>query len=319
MACLFGHKWNGCKCSKCSITRDEQHDWDLCNGKCYRCGKTHIEQHERDGCICKRCNKELHDWNGCKCEKCGKERHDRQLFKCYSKCLRCGDVFEYSYEHHDWLDGKCSHCGKTLNKNEFYKFEKRIANGIINNSHSFYRYNYSGKVLDEESMKKAIQHIVSQSVLLDIAINAYVTLLQFGELAAKKLTDSNDISEYIISRRIYSSNYDRSVAWELLQQISDVVCLQKIAKLAEIDRFRWRACKLSGGHIFDSEAVNKCKCTICGFQYHKGVPNCERCGGLIHTPHFSNSPHTSITYSDGTEEVFSGYDGCYTTERHYFV
>lgn len=27
MACLFGHKWQGCKCSKCGATRDEGHQW----------------------------------------------------------------------------------------------------------------------------------------------------------------------------------------------------------------------------------------------------------------------------------------------------
>ena len=35
MACIFGHKWNGCKCNKCGKTRDEQHLWH--NGKCTVC------------------------------------------------------------------------------------------------------------------------------------------------------------------------------------------------------------------------------------------------------------------------------------------
>jgi len=37
LTCLFSHKWNGCKCSKCGKTRDEQHSWQ--NGKCSVCGK----------------------------------------------------------------------------------------------------------------------------------------------------------------------------------------------------------------------------------------------------------------------------------------
>ncbi len=41
MACLFGHKWDGCKCSKCGETRNEQHTWR--NGKCGVCGKTQQE------------------------------------------------------------------------------------------------------------------------------------------------------------------------------------------------------------------------------------------------------------------------------------
>ena len=35
---LFGHKWNGCKCERCTKIRDEQHNWSQC--KCTMCGKT---------------------------------------------------------------------------------------------------------------------------------------------------------------------------------------------------------------------------------------------------------------------------------------
>ena len=37
MACLFGHKWDGCKCSKCGKTRNEGHVWNDCI--CKKCGK----------------------------------------------------------------------------------------------------------------------------------------------------------------------------------------------------------------------------------------------------------------------------------------
>ena len=37
MACLFGHKWDGCRCTKCGKTRDEGHAWDGC--VCTACGK----------------------------------------------------------------------------------------------------------------------------------------------------------------------------------------------------------------------------------------------------------------------------------------
>lgn len=44
MACLFGHKWNGCTCSKCGKQRDEAHKWAAMDGrwheKCAVCGKT---------------------------------------------------------------------------------------------------------------------------------------------------------------------------------------------------------------------------------------------------------------------------------------
>ena len=38
MKCLFGHKWDGCKCSKCGKIRDEGHTWKGC--VCSKCGKT---------------------------------------------------------------------------------------------------------------------------------------------------------------------------------------------------------------------------------------------------------------------------------------
>ena len=95
MACFFGHKWDGCKCSKCGATRDEQHDWDLCKGICERCGKKQAEQHEWDGCKCSRCGKvrdEQHNWDGCKCRKCGKTRD----------------------EQHHWAGRRCNRCGKKI-------------------------------------------------------------------------------------------------------------------------------------------------------------------------------------------------------------
>ncbi|MEA5047529.1 MAG: hypothetical protein VB034_02850 [Eubacteriales bacterium] len=78
MACLFGHKWNGCKCTKCGKTRDEHHDWN--------------------GCICRICGKtrdENHDWNGCKCRICGKVRDKGHEFVSVSgssktRCVKCG-------------------------------------------------------------------------------------------------------------------------------------------------------------------------------------------------------------------------------------
>ena len=37
MACIFGHKWDGCKCTKCGQTRDESHN--VKNGTCVICNK----------------------------------------------------------------------------------------------------------------------------------------------------------------------------------------------------------------------------------------------------------------------------------------
>lgn len=61
IACLFGHKWDGCKCLRCGKKRDEQHDWNGC--KCRRCEKGRDEQHDWDGCECRRCGKLRHAFN----------------------------------------------------------------------------------------------------------------------------------------------------------------------------------------------------------------------------------------------------------------
>ena len=64
MICLFGHKWDGCKCTKCGKTRDEGHVFATapgsCTPKCIKCGK---EGHPN------------HDWNRkCTCRICGATR-----------------------------------------------------------------------------------------------------------------------------------------------------------------------------------------------------------------------------------------------------
>ena len=81
LSCLFGHKWDGCKCEKCGKTRDEQHSYkkipNTYEEKCEICG------HQRKiYCF-------YHSWKGCKCENCGKTRN----------------------EQHSWQNGKCTVCG----------------------------------------------------------------------------------------------------------------------------------------------------------------------------------------------------------------
>lgn len=79
---IIGHKWNGCKCSRCGETRDDQHDWDLCKGICKYCNKTQAEQHDWDLCkgVCRRCGvkqAEQHDWRRGECWRCGKLTDDQ--------------------------------------------------------------------------------------------------------------------------------------------------------------------------------------------------------------------------------------------------
>jgi hypothetical protein len=70
--CILGfHKWEGCKCSACGKTRDQDHDWSKDCEKCARCGASRANNHQ---------------WNGCKCSACGKEQHQRAD----GKCVKCG-------------------------------------------------------------------------------------------------------------------------------------------------------------------------------------------------------------------------------------
>ena len=61
MACLLGHKWNGCKCTKCGKVRDSDHDFslreDACEAVCRICGKTQ-ERHNTVNGFCTRCGRQ---------------------------------------------------------------------------------------------------------------------------------------------------------------------------------------------------------------------------------------------------------------------
>lgn len=114
--CKIGfHSWEGCKCSKCSIIRDEQHNWGNDCEKCSKCGKSRKEIHSWEGCKCSRCGKtrdEQHSWEGCKCPQCGKTRDEQHPWE-GCKCLRCGKSRD---EQHLWNSCICSKCGKTRNE-----------------------------------------------------------------------------------------------------------------------------------------------------------------------------------------------------------
>lgn len=139
LKCLFGHKLNGCTCTRCGKKLDEGHDWQPVAGKCTercsicrkirsiehdwggckcrRCDLKRNENHLWDGCVCRICGKnrdQEHDWNGCICNRCAKERNEQHDWnRC--KCARCGKIGEGG---HDWqrAEGKyieqCIHCGQ---------------------------------------------------------------------------------------------------------------------------------------------------------------------------------------------------------------
>ena len=136
--CKLGiHSWNGCKCSECGKTREEQHDWSNDCEKCSICGKTKENQHDwsKDCEKCSKCGKtkenehgwskdcekcsicgktrkEQHNWDGCKCSICSKtrdEQHDWSL-NC-EKCSKCGKT---RTTKHQIKDNKCTICGLVM-------------------------------------------------------------------------------------------------------------------------------------------------------------------------------------------------------------
>ena len=70
MACIFGHKWNGCKCTKCGKTRDSDHSFikipNECKSKCSICGGVKNDEHlfitgNDDELVCSNCGTKILD------------------------------------------------------------------------------------------------------------------------------------------------------------------------------------------------------------------------------------------------------------------
>lgn len=80
MACLFGHKWNGCTCKKCGVTRHQWEEKNACIKECKLCGEQ-IAEHKFEHCKCAKCGEILdryhkYDKNGV-CSVCGK--HEERI------------------------------------------------------------------------------------------------------------------------------------------------------------------------------------------------------------------------------------------------
>ena len=95
MACLFVHKWNGCKCAKCGKVRDKNHQYEKaankCEEKCTVCGQVRTLQHT----------------------------YERLGGKCEEICGSCGSVRPLL---HTFNDGVCTNCGtlrSTLGTQEY--------------------------------------------------------------------------------------------------------------------------------------------------------------------------------------------------------
>jgi hypothetical protein len=147
LKCLFGHDWDGCKCSKCGKARDEGHDWAKDCEKCSRCGEARQNVHQWDSCKCSKCGKtrdEGHDWaKDCeKCSRCGKTRNNvHNWSKDCEQCALCGMTrakpHNWSYDCekclfcgktrtnvHTWDGCKCSKCGRPKAGDEHHDWSK---------------------------------------------------------------------------------------------------------------------------------------------------------------------------------------------------
>ncbi len=127
LKCSIGmHAWNGCKCSACGKTRDEQHDVTGGCGKCTRCGQ------EVDN----------HDWSkNCeKCSKCGKTRIAHHAWdKDCEKCSSCGETRS---DKHQKVNGICKVCGHGTFTDES---DKRVYKTIKIGSQIIMAENFSRK------------------------------------------------------------------------------------------------------------------------------------------------------------------------------
>lgn len=97
LKCNIGiHNWDGCTCSDCGKTRDENHDLKNDCGKCSKCGKEVAHNH---------------DWSkDCeKCAKCGKTREDEHSF--YQDCEKCSKCGKKRKNMHKMEKGMCVYCG----------------------------------------------------------------------------------------------------------------------------------------------------------------------------------------------------------------
>ena len=66
--CLFGHRWDGCRCIRCDTLRNRDHAWHYC--RCARCGSFRHTDHHWVRCICLECKIERHQWVAGVCAAC---------------------------------------------------------------------------------------------------------------------------------------------------------------------------------------------------------------------------------------------------------
>ena len=86
MACIFGHKWDGCKCTKCGETRNEEHNWE--GAKCKRCGDMRCEK-------CGTTKKQLEKESTAQKKQMKKMGIGMMIFNSsigFTRCVKCGKI-----------------------------------------------------------------------------------------------------------------------------------------------------------------------------------------------------------------------------------
>ncbi len=214
--CIFFHKWHGCTCQDCGLTRSTDHNWQGCI--CQQCGTKRDQDHtwkeDASGCTCSICGiVKDHSWKGCVCVNCGMVRNKFHAWE------NSNDLF------------KCTHCGKTLNALECLTsqlreniIDRRIAIPIIEKIaelHDELSINVLLDILDSpgadhtygllsDSVKKAILAIGRASIpylrhaLHDRSMNgqgmALYLLLEIDGIAAK-----DDFISSLENKKLYSA------------------------------------------------------------------------------------------------------------------
>lgn len=105
LKCALGfHMWAGCRCTRCSAQRDQDHSWNGCI--CQSCGKRRDEGHDfAGGCRCTACGAVHHSWEHCQCGICGEQRdRDHKFGERECQCALCG------VERHVYRPFKCLTC-----------------------------------------------------------------------------------------------------------------------------------------------------------------------------------------------------------------
>jgi len=264
IACVLGHKWNGCTCARCGAVRNAGHSFapvpGSCTMKCARCGAEGPAQHRWSkngrGCKCTVCGAtraiddlNAHDFpyvfdpndpggtkvQGCKCQVCGYVK----------KSEFGGHVYKYSYERGSSRHkGVCVTCGKEITSEHFFEngvcrycgykpgvdLNKLVADFAV----------YVNLTLDESELDAMEQKLLAEGDAAEAAIFSFLTRCSFGGVGnirwwsqAKRLTrmlpkfHSGKVKEHL---KQLADNASRTNIWEYHTEIAGPA-KEELAKL----------------------------------------------------------------------------------------